>query len=175
MLRDFQNRNLQSEEVKKLIASSDDFKNELTALSKRYLRREVKGCNTCFFDAFVKLMLIRDIMPNCQFQLRSGTTLLRDINRKVKNVSKHNVTDELALYYLKTNPNARAMFSIVPKNLDELLEMFDINTMTLVEKKTVVAPVEVAETIQETIQEVEKPVIVQTQNKPKQTRKKRRK
>jgi hypothetical protein len=130
-LRELQRNQLTSTEARKKIESSVDFKNELTELSKRFLRRDVSGCNTCYYDAYVKLLLIKEIMPECDFQLRSGA-LLKDVNKDIrKMVSRHNITNELALYHLKTNPFARKFFTLMPKDVDKMIKKFDIETMTI--------------------------------------------
>ena len=38
--------------------------------------------------------------------------------------SNANITDDLALYHLKTNPNCREMFQELPENVDELVEAY---------------------------------------------------
>ena len=133
---------LSSSEAKEKIASDAAFRAELSTLSERFLRIKVQGCNTCFFDAFVKLLLIDEVMENCDFKLRSGA-LMRDMNKKVKNVTKFNLTNELAVYYLITNPHVKKFFEKIPPNINELMATF--NTKTLKFEK----PKEVKEEIKE--------------------------
>ena len=38
--------------------------------------------------------------------------------------SNANITDDLALYHLKTNPNCRSLFQELPEEVDELIEAF---------------------------------------------------
>lgn len=38
--------------------------------------------------------------------------------------SNANITDDLALYHLKTNPNCRHLFQTLPDNVDELISAF---------------------------------------------------
>jgi hypothetical protein len=40
--------------------------------------------------------------------------------------SNANITDDLALYHLKTNPNCRSQFETLPENVDELIEAYVI-------------------------------------------------
>jgi len=40
--------------------------------------------------------------------------------------SNANITDDLALYHLKTNPNCRPLFQDLPDNVDELVEAYVI-------------------------------------------------
>jgi hypothetical protein len=44
--------------------------------------------------------------------------------------SNANITDDLALYHLKTNPKCRRLFQEVPENVDELIEGFQLPTAT---------------------------------------------
>lgn len=40
--------------------------------------------------------------------------------------SNANISDDLALYHLKTNPNCRDLFQELPENVDELIEAYVI-------------------------------------------------
>ena len=40
--------------------------------------------------------------------------------------SNANISDDLALYHLKTNPNCREMFQELPENVDELVEAYQL-------------------------------------------------
>ncbi|MEI7503709.1 MAG: hypothetical protein WCJ61_10535 [Paludibacter sp.] len=61
----------------------------------------------------------------CQFLLLAGA-LLQDIVNWDNDLlcSNANITDDLALYHLKTNPNCRELFQELPENVDELIEDF---------------------------------------------------
>ncbi|MEI8204602.1 MAG: hypothetical protein WCH34_16395 [Bacteroidota bacterium] len=61
----------------------------------------------------------------CQFLLLAGA-LLQDIVNWDNDLlcSNANITDDLALYHLKTNPNCRELFQELPENVDELVEAF---------------------------------------------------
>lgn len=112
-------------EVRRLIASSREFRNETESLYKTIYRRGLnKGCSDCWFDAYI--LLIRTDMNKLKamkakrFDLRAGAVLY-DVNRDPKKtVTHHNLTDELALYHLRTNPDNIKYFSVYPENWHEL-------------------------------------------------------
>lgn len=62
-----------------------------------------------------------------EFHLLAGA-LLQDVeNGNPKYIcSNANLTDELALYHLKTNPDCRRLFQGLPENVDALIEGFVI-------------------------------------------------
>ncbi|CAL2085142.1 hypothetical protein [Tenacibaculum sp. 190524A02b] len=46
--------------------------------------------------------------------------------------SEHNITDEIAIELLKSNPNRKSLFQTVPDNLEELLEITEENEGELI-------------------------------------------
>lgn len=132
MLIEFQNRKIEASEAKKLIASDAVFRSEIAQLASKYLQIKVAGCNTCYFDAWVKLMLKKDTTMS-KFKLRSGALLRDTIFRKCGNTSKHNLTDEKALYFLSVYPDLASKFTVIPKDVDKMLKNFDIDKMQIIE------------------------------------------
>jgi hypothetical protein len=63
----------------------------------------------------------------CQFLLLAGA-LLQDVVNWDNDLlcSNANITDDLALYHLKTNPNCRELFQELPENVGELIEAYVI-------------------------------------------------
>lgn len=136
-LKQLQSTKMSSSEAREKIASDTAFCNELSTLSERFLKTKVSGCKTCYYDAYVKLMIKKDIMNNCDFDIQAGK-LIKDIaipKDGKKTISRHNITNELALYHLKTNPLNKKYFTRMPSNLDELLESFDIIKMRVIKKR----------------------------------------
>lgn len=86
--------------------------------------KSVSGCGNCLADAFVLLYKFPEEkmnqIENCKFKLRSGA-LLMDASNKLPMATAANLTDELAIAYLRDNINRKCMFAILPDNLDELL------------------------------------------------------
>ena len=66
----------------------------------------------------------------CKFKLRGGKLLLDAVNGDVsKAMTQANISDELALYHLKTNPYCEEYFEELPANWKEMVENFDIDTI----------------------------------------------
>lgn len=95
-----------------------------------FSRKLNKGCSNCWFDAYVELIYqpIEKIMSQieCKFALRAGALLI-DVttgdNKKM--ATNNNLTDELAIYHLKTNPSCRKFFTKPePKELDSIIASF---------------------------------------------------
>jgi hypothetical protein len=106
----------------------DALKNDLTlrheveVLAKYFLGRSVSGCGNCYFDAYMELVSRRE-MKETKFKVKAGAVLYDPVNKDAgKILTMANCTDELALYHLRHNPNCRKYFSVLPENLEELLE-----------------------------------------------------
>lgn len=66
-------------------------------------------------------------IKKCLFWLLAGALLQDTVNWDNDLLcSNANITDDLALYHLKTNPNCKAQFETLPKNVDELIEAYVI-------------------------------------------------
>lgn len=119
------------------------------------------GCGSCLADAMVQLYhypedRIKAIME-CKFKLKSGAVLM-DASNKLPNVTNANLTDDLAIAYLRDNRLRECMFTQVPDNLDELLD-------NKVEDKENQEKVEEPEAPTEKIEEPEKPAEKKTTKK----------
>ena len=94
-----------SRELTKSLKTNQALRNEIKTLSRAFLHKEVSGCNNCYFDVYMELINLstEKVMKESQFELKRGK-LLRDIvNFDIsKNMTQGNITDELALYHLKT-------------------------------------------------------------------------
>lgn len=67
----------------------------------------------------------------CQFELKRGKLLRDVVNQDVsKNMTQFNISNELALYHLKTNPGCCNFFSQLPEDLDAQLEGFSVEATT---------------------------------------------
>lgn len=98
---------------------------EIEHLAFVLLDRKVQGCLNCYTDAYFELLNFDETMAinktNCVFHLRNGV-LLKDINGdKTKMMSNHNISNELALYHLQTNPNCKQYFDR-PNDIDAVIE-----------------------------------------------------
>lgn len=114
------------------IQADPDFKHSIETLYFDVFGRKLnKGCSSCWFDAYVELVYqpIEKLMKQieCRFALRAGA-LLVDVatgdNKKM--ATNNNLTDELALYHLRTNPSCRKFFTKPePKELETIIASFD--------------------------------------------------
>lgn len=109
--------------------SDKNLRSEIETLSKYFLNRSVSGCQNCYMDAYIELsnLNIQKVMEKqkCDFKLRAGA-LLRDVAGRdpKKNCTNANITNELALHHLKTNPGCRKYFEKVPEDLSERLKSY---------------------------------------------------
>lgn len=110
-----------------------ELQREISELARHYLGREVRGCSNCYSDALFELLTLnieRAMQKEeCKFKLRGGKLLLDAVNGDVsKAMTQANISDELALYHLKTNPYCEEYFEELPANWKEMVENFDIDT-----------------------------------------------
>ena len=108
-----------------------DFRSTIESLGIAFLHRTVSGCINCHCDAYHELMNlnIEKVMAqeNSKFKLKAGALLRDVVNFDIsKNATQHNLTDELALYHLKTHPEYAPLFEKLPKNWQQLVEKFVI-------------------------------------------------
>ena len=104
------------------------FKEKILYLYNRIRGIKLNGCPNCLFDAYIYLRTLKpeNIMNNTgKYRLRAGVVLTDIVNQDPRKMcSNANMTEELALYHLRTNyKHAFARFekSSLPENLDELL------------------------------------------------------
>ena len=57
---------------------------------------------------------------NCKFKLKSGVLLI-DATGRLPEATAANLTDEIAIAYLRDNIKRADMFEVLPENLEELL------------------------------------------------------
>lgn len=122
------NKGRGSAEVRTLIRESISFRRQLEELYERYFHRRMnKGCTSCWLDAYALLMRY-DIqklsaMVDRKFELKAGALLI-DVKegRNDLMATHHNLTDELALYHLRTNPKCIRHFSKYPENWEALAQ-----------------------------------------------------
>jgi hypothetical protein len=132
-LVDYRNKyaGLKSAAVKELIKSDTSFREITEDLYVSIFHKAMnKKCSDCWMDAYIVLMKsdIEKLMEqqSRQFELRAGA-LLRDVvnGDNSKLCSAFNLTDELALYHLSTNPSYIKFFSKVPENWEELVAVYN--------------------------------------------------
>lgn len=116
------------------VQQDGELQREISELARHYLGREVRGCSNCYSDALFELLTLnieRAMQKEeCKFKLRGGKLLLDAVNGDVsKAMTQANISDELALYHLKTNPYCEEYFEELPADWKEQVEAFDIDTI----------------------------------------------
>lgn len=117
------------------VQQDGELQREISELARHYLGREVRGCTNCYSDALFELLTLnieRAMQKEeCKFKLRGGKLLLDAVNGDVsKAMTQANISDELALYHLKTNPYCEEYFEELPTDWKEQVEAFDIDKMS---------------------------------------------
>lgn len=117
---------LTSVEVRDLIRDDSVFRREIETLYVAIFHASLnKTCSDCWLDAYIilcrtqteKLMELK----SRKFELRPGALLIDVVGHdNAKMASGHNLTDELALYHLGTNPGCIRKFSKFPENWQQL-------------------------------------------------------
>ena len=106
------------------LATNLTLKEEVKELSLFFLNRSVGGCNNCICDAYIELINLKNItdMRTVEYKLRAGA-LLRDVvnNDASLTMSNFNLTEEGALYHLRTNPDCIKLFDKLPEDIEKRL------------------------------------------------------
>lgn len=86
--------------------------------------KPLSGCSSCLADGLLEVIFSEDRMKEivkCRFKLKSGV-LLQDSKGVLPMATVANLTDEIAVAYLRDNIKRKDLFEEVPDNLDELLK-----------------------------------------------------
>ena len=119
------------DELITFLKNNETLRNEIETLSKVFFHKTVSGCSNCYFDAYMQLISLKINYAmeklKCVFLLLAGA-LLHDVINFDNDLlmSNANITDDLSLYHLKTNPNCRQYFQTLPENVDELIEAYQL-------------------------------------------------
>lgn len=119
------------DELYSSLKSNTALRNDIEALSKAIYHKSVSGCSNCYFDAYIQLISLKIEIAmeklKCSFLLLAGA-LLHDVVNYDNDLlcSNANITDELALYHLKTNPKCAKMFQKIPEDIDKLLAAYHL-------------------------------------------------
>lgn len=111
---------MSTKEARSLIANDAGFRQQLESLYRATFKKRLnKGCSNCWLDAYILLLRTEKnrlkAMKDCKFELKAGALLVDVVNGdNAKMATRHNLTDELALYHLRTNPKCIRLFSKYP-------------------------------------------------------------
>lgn len=114
-------------EVREKLRNEPDFKTEIEDLYQDVFHEKVRRtCSNCWEDAFY-MLLTRKVeqmvaLSQRQFELKAGALLL-DLPKgdNDKMATRHNLTDELAIYHLSKDPSKIKYFSRYPENWQEIV------------------------------------------------------
>ena len=121
---------LSEREVSGLVHSSSEFRAATEALYESYFRQQINtSCGDCWKDAYILLLTKKtnkDMETEMKFALKAGALLrdVRNMNDSSRLATRLNLTDDLALYHLGTNPDYLKFFSKYPANWRELAKKY---------------------------------------------------
>ena len=111
-------------EVIEAIRKCSRIEGYIRELSLILFQHTLGTCGNCLADAMIAIRKyprekLQQIM-NCKFKLKSGVLLI-DATGKLPEATAANLTDEIAIAYLRDNIKRADMFEELPDNLEELL------------------------------------------------------
>lgn len=80
-----------------------------------------KICLTCWGDINFLIATLKREAMNVRFELKAPFAIYKIEKGSADTISNNNMTDELAIRYLKVNPERIELFSKFPENWDELV------------------------------------------------------
>lgn len=111
-------------EVIEAIRKNSRIESYIRELSLILFQHTLGTCGNCLADAMIAIRKyprakLEQIM-NCKFKLKSGVLLI-DATGRLPEATAANLTDEIAIAYLRDNIKRADMFEELPDNLEELL------------------------------------------------------
>lgn len=111
-------------EVIEAIRKNSRIEGYIRELSLILFQHTLGTCGNCLADAMIAIRKyprakLQQIM-NCKFKLKSGVLLI-DATGRLPEATAANLTDEIAIAYLRDNIKRADMFEELPENLEELL------------------------------------------------------
>ena len=111
-------------EVIEAIRKNSRIEGYIRELSLILFQHTLGTCGNCLADALIAIRKyprekLKQIM-NCKFKLKSGVLLI-DATGRLPEATAANLTDEIAIAYLRDNIKRADMFEELPDNLEELL------------------------------------------------------
>ena len=112
-------KGMSAADVRSLISLSKEFRTETERLYTGIYHQKInKSCGDCWLDAYILIMRgnpeQQKAMAQKIYNLRAGAVLVDPYGDPKKTVTHHNITDDLALYHLRTHPECAKFFSTLP-------------------------------------------------------------
>ena len=159
-LKESRGRFANNSELAAAFVSDNEFKQEVQTLYKYYFSKTLAGCQNCFCDGYHELINLKQdrIMEKtkCEFKLRAGALLQdRRTNLDKYRCTNVNLSNDLALYHLKTNPSCEKLFDKMPADWKEQVKAYLIEgekpiVETVIVEDVVEAPI--VETVNEVVE-----------------------
>lgn len=132
-----------SAQIRELIRTDAQFRQRLEVLYEEVFHTKLnKGCTNCWLDAFILLrsQSIKKLttMSQRNFELKAGVVLRDVVNHdNAKLATHHNLTDELAIYHLRTNPSCKSKFAKLPEDWEQRVVAEDATAQEQAETESV--------------------------------------
>lgn len=101
---------------------------QIRALSRKYLHKEVRGCGFCLLSAhfeLIKIDMSKIVNITEDYALLPGVVLHDPINKDFSKIlTPQNMTDDLALYHIANNPKCLDLFARVPSDLQDRIARY---------------------------------------------------
>lgn len=116
---------LSESDVNHKVHSDSEFRDATESLYTAYFRMQLnKSCGDCWKDAYILLLRRKSskiMEQEKRYELVAGALLrdVRNMNDSSRLVTRLNLTDELAMYHLGTNPDYIKFFGKYPENWRE--------------------------------------------------------
>lgn len=122
------------------LSKNSELRNEIRSLYALIYGRQLTGCINCITDAVFEILNKKNIMelkPK-EYLLPAGALLHDVVNMdSAKAMSNANISEELALYHLATNPGCEARFIRLPEDWKQRVEAYKHRIRTSVQDSEV--------------------------------------
>jgi hypothetical protein len=107
------------------INENSELKQLIVRLGRHFFNESVTGCRNCIEDMYLRLITYDMDKKTPEYSMRNGKLLHDPINQDAgKLLCSANLTEELVLYHLVHNPNARKFFEKLPEDIDARIEAY---------------------------------------------------
>lgn len=109
------------------LSKNSELKREVQSLYSLIFGRQLTGCLNCISDAVFEILNKKNIteMKPIEYLLPAGALLHDVVNMDgSKAMSNANISEELALYHLATNPGCEERFIRLPEDWKERVESY---------------------------------------------------
>ena len=116
------------------LSKSRELRDEVQSIYSLMFGRQLTGCLNCIADAVFEILSRSNMAGINPFEyLLSSGSLLHDVVNmdSAKAMSNANITEELSLYHLATNPGCEKQFIRLPEDWRQRLEAYQQRTQVI--------------------------------------------